>query len=120
RHVRTIRSAASKRPLRGPSALVDCDQVRVQSERGLPQARFAFYDLELLQHVRPDDEGARRAVDREQGMVRADRLDGDGRSHGPALPPSADALLAPLPRRSLAADRLRSYRRDARPRAPLG
>src|SRR5207245_6603334 len=53
-------------------------------------------------------------------MVRADRLDGDGRSHRPALPPSAGDLLDPLPRRFRVADRLGSDRGDALSRDSFG
>src|SRR5207249_6402192 len=78
---RTIRSTRYKNDSGRQTALVDGEEVGVQRVGGLSQRRLALDDLQLPQHVRPHDEGARRAVHRRERVVERDGFQGYGGLH---------------------------------------
>src|SRR5438876_4870312 len=86
---RTIRSTRYKNDSGRQTALVDGEEVGLQRVGGLSQRWLALDDLQLPQHVRPHDEGARRAVHRRERVVERDGFQGYGGLHGPPVPPSA-------------------------------
>src|SRR6267143_6148740 len=69
---RTILSTRYKNASWRQTALVNREEVRVQSEGRLSQRRLTLDDLQLPQHVRPHNERTRRAVDGEEWMVERD------------------------------------------------
>src|SRR5207247_10653897 len=111
----TIRSARYKNDSGDQPALANREEIGVDRIGGLPQSRVALDDLQLLQHVRPHDERARRAVDGEQRMVRRDRLQRDGGEECPSPPPTAGDELDPVARGSGGLDARGGEGRDALP-----
>src|SRR5438552_5265181 len=111
----TIRSARYKNDSGDQPALANREEIGVDRIGGLPQSRVALDDLELLQHVRPHDERARRAVDGEERMVRRDRLQGDGGEECPSPPRTAGDELDPVARGPGGLDARGGEGRDALP-----
>src|SRR3989440_2271235 len=116
---RTIRSTRYKNDSGRQTALADREEVGVQRVSGLSQRRLALDDLKLPQHVRPHDEGARRAVHRRERVVERDGLQGYRGLHGPVIPPSAGAQLHTFACRPRRLDPFRRQGGDPLPRHPF-
>src|SRR5437660_374026 len=69
---RTIRWTRYKNDSGRQTAVADREEVGVQRVGGLSQRRLPLDDLQLPQHVRPHDQGARRPVDRGERVVERD------------------------------------------------
>src|SRR2546422_5188255 len=116
---RTIRSTRYKNVSGRQTALVNCEEIGIQSIGGLSQSRMPLDDLQLFQHVRPHHQRARRPIHGEERMVGRDGFEGYGGLYDPSGPPSTGDELRPFARRLRLLDSLRGEGCDYFPRHAL-